>query len=89
MKINFDCDVYPWVEDDKLIFDVTVDGDNWESESVKLTNLFGEFMEARRVYGTNQIGLSHQQEVSSMIALLRFIAREMETELHGSRDGTV
>lgn len=85
MKMKVDCDVYSWVEDDKLLTDISFDGENWHTQSVNLTTLFGEYMEGRRVYGTNEIPPHHQKEVTAMIALLRFIARDMETELQGSR----
>lgn len=86
MQMKIDCDLYPWVEDDKLLVDVSFDGENWHTHSMNLQTIFGDYMEARRTYGTNEIALSHQKEVVQMIALLRFIAREMETELQGSRE---
>lgn len=85
MDIKVDCAVYPWVEDDSLMVDVSFNEVDWYTEKMSLISLFNDFLEAHRIYGKNDFRIDGQKQVMHMIATLRYIARQMETELEGAR----
>ena len=83
MELKFDnaVYVYPWIDGSKLMIDV----DSEDTQSVGLLELFGEYMSYFRLMdGT--IAPEHSKEIRNTVALLRLIAREMETEVEGSRE---
>jgi hypothetical protein len=85
MDIKVDCSVLPWVEGDELKVDVSFNDVDWYTESIPLTRLFGEFVDSHKVYGTGEIRIEDKKNIMNVIATLRYIAREMETELEGAR----
>lgn len=83
MELKFDnaVYVYPWIDCGKL----NIDTDDEQTQSVDLTELFGEYLGYfRKMDGT--LAPEHHKEIRNTIGLLRLIAREMEVELEGSRE---
>lgn len=83
LKSKMELQIYPFVEDGDLIIDSTLNGEELKPLSIKLSQLFTDFLEYRRAYNTSDIHPNHRQEVVETIALLRHIAREMEVEIDG------
>lgn len=80
LKFNKPVYVYPWINNDQLMIDI----DEEPSQGINLVSLFSEYMSYFRLMdGT--IPPDHHKEIMNAIALLRFIARDMETELEGNR----
>lgn len=74
--------VYPYVDNGNLILDIYTIGDKEFSRSVPLTVLFNDFIEYRR--NPLEKAVTHPEErneVVEAVALLRFIARELEKEV--------
>lgn len=84
IKQKMELGIYPYVEDGDLVIDSTLNGEELKPLSLKLSQLFTDFLEYRRAYNTSDIHPNHRQEVVEAIALLRHIAREMEIEIDGT-----
>ena len=83
IKPKMELQIYPFVEDGDLVIDTTLNGEELKPVQIKLSQLFTDFIEYRRVFNTTDIHPNDRQEVVETIALLRHIARELEVEIDG------
>lgn len=77
-------EIYPFIEDGDLIIDTKLDGVDCPPVRQKLTQVFEDFMDYRRMMHSSEINHNWRPEVVETIALLRYIAREMEIEIDGT-----
>lgn len=77
-------EVYPYVEDGDLVIDSTFGGEECPQLRIKLSQLFSDYMDYRRMMHSSEINHNWRPEILETIALLRYIAREMEVEIDGS-----
>ena len=81
-KMNLN--IYPYVEDGDLVIETSLGDDELEPVRIKLSQLFTDFLEYRREMYSSDLSHHFRPEVVDTIALLRYIAREMEVEIDGS-----
>lgn len=86
MDIQIDCSVLPWIEGDELKVDVSFNDNDWYTTTFSLTSLFNEYVDAHKVYSTGEIRLEDRKKIANTVALLRYIARQIESEVEGSRE---
>lgn len=77
-------EIYPFVEDGDLVIDTRFDGQDCPPVRQKLSQVFADFMDYRRTLHSSDINHNMRPEIVETIALLRYIAREMEIEIDGS-----
>lgn len=77
-------EIYPFVEDGDLVIDTKLDGAECPPVRQKLSQVFADFMDYRRSLHSSEINPNWRAEVVETIALLRYIAREMEIEIDGT-----
>lgn len=71
----------PYIEDGDLVIESSINGNPCSPVSMKVEQLFAEFLDWRRERYESKIAPGYRQEVFEMIATLRTIAREMELEI--------
>lgn len=81
IKPKLEVNIYPYIEDTSFNMDVVVNGKEEKTVSVGLTKLFREYLNFRTAVGQVKVHQNHRQEVIEMVALLRYIAKEMEVEV--------
>lgn len=71
----------PYIEDGDLVIESSINGAECSPVSMKLEQLFAEFLDYRRMRYESRISPNYREEVLNMVATLRTIAREMEMEI--------
>ena len=77
-------EIYPFIEDGDLVIDTKLDGNECPPVRHKLSQVFADFLDYRRMMYSSEINHNARPEVVETIALLRYIAREMEIEIDGT-----
>lgn len=81
---KIDLNIYPFVEDGDLVIETKLDQQDCPQVRLKLSQLFSDFIDYRRMMHSSEINPNWRPEVVETVALLRYIAREMEIEIDGS-----
>lgn len=73
--------INPYIEEGDLVIESSINGIECKPVSLKVEQLFADFLDWRRERYESRIAPGYRQEVFEMIAILRTIAREMELEI--------
>lgn len=84
MKPKMELGIYPYVDEGDLVIESTFNGEDLKPLKIKLSQLFTDFLDYRRLMYSSEISPNFRPEVVETIALLRHIAREMEVEIDGT-----
>ena len=79
--------VMPYLSDGELVIELAIEDIPVTPVAQKLEQVFEEFLDFRRNPHDSGLDPKYLEEVINMVATLRTIAREMETETDGIRRG--
>ena len=77
--------VMPYIEDGELVVDLSVDGQQIAPIAQKLEMVFEEYLDYRRNKNDSGLDPQYREETVNLIATLRYIAQQLETETDGMR----
>ena len=77
--------VMPFIEDGQLVVDIAIDGQEVAPIAQKLEMVFEEYLDYRRNKNDSGLDPQYREETVNLIATLRYIAQQLETETDGMR----
>jgi len=77
--------IMPFIENGELVVDLSVDGQEVAPVAQKLEMVFEEYLDYRRNKNDSGLDPQYREETVNLIATLRYIAQQLETETDGMR----
>jgi hypothetical protein len=77
--------IMPFIENGELVVDLNIDGQEVAPVAQKLEMVFEEYLDYRRNKNDSGLDPQYREETVNLIATLRYIAQQLETETDGMR----
>lgn len=72
--------IMPFIENGELVVDLSIDGQEVTPVAQKLEQVFEEYLDYRRRPNESSMDPQYREETVELIALLRYIATQLERE---------